>query len=202
MKDRSIQSRDRPRSGASFDRRTKSSSALRRSPTPFPAGASTATIGLSCAKVSADRSRVSSRTSRSRSRDTSADRVIAIRQLRTPSESRTATCSIVCWRQPSAAEMAKSTASSDVTPASMFDLNRTCPGTSMKEIRLPEGRYVHANPRSMVSPRWRSSTQRSGSVPVIARTSVDLPWSTCPAVATRPGRVSAGWLTPGEPLEL
>ena len=33
-------------------------------------------------------------------------------------------------------------------------------------------------------PRRRSSPSRSGSMPVSARTSVDLPWSTCPAVAT------------------
>ena len=32
-------------------------------------------------------------------------------------------------------------------------------------------------------PRRRSSAHRSGSMPVSARTSVDLPWSTCPAVA-------------------
>src|SRR3984885_8720813 len=36
----------------------------------------------------------------------------------------------------------------------------------------------------MVMPRRRSSAQRSGSIPVSARTSVDFPWSTCPAVAT------------------
>ena len=33
-------------------------------------------------------------------------------------------------------------------------------------------------------PRRRSSAKRSGSMPVSARTRVDLPWSTCPAVAT------------------
>ena len=35
-----------------------------------------------------------------------------------------------------------------------------------------------AKPRSIVRPRRRSSAQRSGSIPVSARTSVDLPWST------------------------
>src|SRR5580693_501771 len=35
----------------------------------------------------------------------------------------------------------------------------------------------------MVMPRRRSSAQRSGSIPVRARTSVDFPWSTWPAVA-------------------
>ena len=43
---------------------------------------------------------------------------------------------------------------------------------------------VQAKPRSIVMPRRRSSAQRSGSMPVSARTSVDLPWSTWPAVAT------------------
>ena len=40
-------------------------------------------------------------------------------------------------------------------------------------------------------PRRRSSAQRSGSMPVSARTSVDLPWSTCPAVATTRAAASA-----------
>src|SRR6202034_2449753 len=35
----------------------------------------------------------------------------------------------------------------------------------------------------MVMPRRRSSAHRSGSIPVSARTSVDFPWSTWPAVA-------------------
>ena len=49
---------------------------------------------------------------------------------------------------------------------------------------VPSARSVQAKPRSMVRPRRRSSAQRSGSMPVSARTRVDLPWSTCPAVAT------------------
>src|SRR3954471_6656075 len=50
-------------------------------------------------------------------------------------------------------------------------------------MSAPEGSDVHAKPRSIVIPRRRSSAQRSGSIPVSARTSVDFPWSTCPAVA-------------------
>ena len=49
---------------------------------------------------------------------------------------------------------------------------------------LAGGSAVQAKPRSMVMPRRRSSAHRSGSMPVSARTSVDLPWSTWPAVAT------------------
>src|SRR2546428_10971031 len=51
----------------------------------------------------------------------------------------------------------------------------------------------------MVMPRRFSSSRRSGSVPVNARTSADLPWSMCPAVPTtryfmtlRGGRQEAG----------
>ena len=54
-------------------------------------------------------------------------------------------------------------------------------------LRRRSGSVVNANPRSMVSPRSFSSAKRSGSVPVSASTSVDLPWSTCPAVATTHG---------------
>ncbi len=57
------------------------------------------------------------------------------------------------------------------------------------------------SPRSMVRPRCFSSVRRSGSTPVSARTSVDFPWSTCPAVATTSlsGTASggAGFADPG-----
>ena len=52
---------------------------------------------------------------------------------------------------------------------------RSCPGTSTKASCSPDGRVSQAKPRSMVRPRRRSSSQRSGSIPVSARTSVDLP---------------------------
>ena len=63
--------------------------------------------------------------------------------------------------------------------------NRSWPGTSTNatgSVRRPAS--VQAKPRSIVIPRRRSSAHRSGSIPVSARTSVDLPWSTWPAVAT------------------
>ena len=44
--------------------------------------------------------------------------------------------------------------------------------------RRRDGSVVWAKPRSIVSPRRFSSSNRSGSVPVSARTSDDLPWST------------------------
>ena len=68
-------------------------------------------------------------------------------------------------------------------PASMFFKKPRWPGTSTKPTSRPEGRVVAAKPRSIVMPRAFSSAHRSGSVPVRARTSVDLPWSTWPAVA-------------------
>src|SRR5690625_7847616 len=66
----------------------------------------------------------------------------------------------------------------------MSATNRSRPGTSTNETSRAEGNSIQAKPNSMVRPRWRSCAHRSGSMPVKARTSVDLPWSTCPAVAT------------------
>ena len=51
-------------------------------------------------------------------------------------------------------------------------------------ISCPLGRVSQAKPRSMVIPRSFSSRSRSGSIPVRAWMSVDLPWSTWPAVPT------------------
>ncbi len=62
-------------------------------------------------------------------------------------------------------------------------MKRTWPGTSTKPISMPDGNVANAKPKSMVRPRAFSSGKRSGSVPVSASTSDDLPWSTCPAVA-------------------
>ena len=45
----------------------------------------------------------------------------------------------------------------------------------VKSFNGPEGRVHAANPRSMVRPLAFSSASRSGSVPVSASTSVDLP---------------------------
>ena len=45
---------------------------------------------------------------------------------------------------------------------------------------------------SMVMPRSFSSLRRSGSIPVSARTRLDLPWSMCPAVPATTWRTAAG----------
>ena len=54
-------------------------------------------------------------------------------------------------------------------------MNRSCPGTSTNAIASPDGSVIQAKPRSMVMPRRRSASQRSGSIPVSARTSIDFP---------------------------
>ena len=48
-------------------------------------------------------------------------------------------------------------------------------GTSMNDSFRPDERSVNAKPKSIVRPRSFSSVSRSGSVPVSARTKVDLP---------------------------
>src|SRR4051812_44855479 len=66
----------------------------------------------------------------------------------------------------------------------MVATNRSWPGTSTNARCSPSApSRVHTKPRSRVSPLRRSSSKRSGSIPVSARTRADLPWSTCPAVA-------------------
>ena len=87
-------------------------------------------------------------------------------------------CSSDCGFQPSVAATTKMQASTAPTPASMFLMNLMWPGTSTMAQRRPLGSSAAANPRSMVKPRLRSSSNRSGSVPVSALTSVDFPWST------------------------
>ena len=125
------------------------------------------------------RGAASSTSSRSSSRSTL---VRATTPWRTPTSSRIRRCSSLCGFQPSVAATTNRQASTPPTPASMLRRNRTWPGTSTKLIASPS-MTAWAKPRSIVSPRRFSSAKRSGSVPVSASTSDDLPWSTCPAVA-------------------
>jgi hypothetical protein len=85
-----------------------------------------------------------------------------------------AKCSRVCGMTDSSAATTSSTASIPPTPASMFLMNRSWPGTSTNATLNPPISTC-ANPRSIVMPRAFSSFNRSGSVPVNARTSVLLP---------------------------
>src|SRR5205823_2615561 len=70
----------------------------------------------------------------------------------------------------------------------MLRTKRSCPGTSIKPRRifspLEAASSRCAKPRSMVMPRRFSSSRRSASMPVRARTRAVLPWSICPAVPT------------------
>ena len=92
-----------------------------------------------------------------------------------PTASMAARCSADWGIQPPSAATTSSTAGTGPTPASMFGTKRSCPGTSTKATRCPPGSVIQANPRSMVSPRRRSSAHRSGSIPVSALTSADFP---------------------------
>ena len=71
-------------------------------------------------------------------------RVTASRPCRMPRASITARCSADCGIQPSSAATTNSTAGTGPTPASMFVTNRSCPGTSTKASRSPDGRVSQA----------------------------------------------------------
>ena len=91
-------------------------------------------------------------------------------------------CSRVCGLMDSSAATTKSTRSIPPTPASIFLINLSWPGTSTKPRRKSRARSRCANPKSMEIPRCFSSFNRSVSMPVKARTRAVLPWSICPAV--------------------
>ncbi len=65
-----------------------------------------------------------------------------------------------------------------MAPAIMVWTRRRWPGTSMTLTSTPGSRCQGAKPSSMVMPRFFSSGRRSVSMPVRARTSEVLPWST------------------------
>ena len=108
--------------------------------------------------------------------------VSATTPRRTRSKSRIARCSRVCGITASSAATTSIARSIPPTPASMFLMKSSCPGTSTMLTSSPLGSVIHAKPKSIVIWRAFSSFSRSGSMPVRACTSVDLPWSTCPAV--------------------
>src|SRR5207245_2595235 len=73
------------------------------------------------------------------------------------------------------------------------------PARILAKGRFPEQRVEPgAKPRSIVIPRRFSSASRSGSMPVSAVMSVDLPWSMWPAVPTTK-LISPGLLSPPRP---
>ena len=102
-----------------------------------------------------------------------------------------ARCSRVWGITPSSAAITSMTRSIPPTPASMFFTNRSWPGTSTMPRVSPSPSSRWAKPMSMVMPRSFSSLRRSGSIPVSARTRLDLPWSMWPAVPTTTWRTDA-----------
>src|SRR5882762_8946260 len=82
----------------------------------------------------------------------------------------------------SSAAITNRTRSMPPTPASMFLMNLSWPGTSTKPRRTFCEMARCAKPRSMEMPRCFSSFKRSVSMPVSAPTSAVLPWSMWPAV--------------------
>ena len=104
------------------------------------------------------------------------------RPRRMRSRSSIARCSLVWGMTLSSAATISSARSMAPTPASIFLMNRSCPGTSTMLTSRPLGSVIQANPKSTVISRSFSSGSRSGSMSVRALTRVDLPWSTWPAV--------------------
>src|ERR1700687_4877202 len=82
----------------------------------------------------------------------------------------------------SSAAITNRTRSMPPTPASMFLMNLSWPGTSTKPRRTFSDMARCAKPKSMEIPRCFSSFSRSVSMPVSAPTSAVLPWSMWPAV--------------------
>ncbi|MEZ5978002.1 MAG: hypothetical protein R3F34_07285 [Planctomycetota bacterium] len=150
-------------------------SAERSASTPSPVTPLTGKIGASSRNVPARNSRTSSAASRARSGSTASIFVSATSPRRIPRICMIARCSRVCGMTPSSAATTSTTRSMPVAPATMLRMKRSCPGTSTSPTRRPSGNSMFANPRSMVSPRSFSSFNRSGSIPVSARTSVLLP---------------------------
>ena len=168
-----------PREGTA---RARAVSASRSSGSPWPVFAETGRIRASSRNVPRRKPRTSSWTSSSHSGSARSALVSTTSPLGTRSSWQIARCSRVCGITPSSAAMISMTRSIPPTPASMFFTNRSCPGTSTMPSVRPSPRSRWAKPMSMVMPRSFSSLRRSGSIPVSARTKLDLPWSMCPAV--------------------
>ena len=182
VNDRSTAMRGRPRSRRGSVSPSLASMAAVSSAMPSPVVADTARVGEPSSDVPSSRSSTSASTSSSHSSSTKSLLVMTARPRSTCSRSRMAVCSRVWGITDSSAATTSRARSMPPTPASMLFTNRSCPGTSTMLTSSPPGSVSHAKPRSMVMPRSFSSRSRSGSMPVSLSTSVDLPWSTCPAV--------------------
>ena len=194
---RSIHSRaDRSSTGRGSSARPLRSSCRNRS-RPCPVGGTTWTMGASAKVVPCTRPRMCESTSSARAPSTRSTLVIAMAIPSTPSRSRMSRCSRVCTEGPSSAATTSSAAGETPEPAIIVPTSRACPGTSTNATREPtSSSSAQRNPSSIVRPRRRSSGSRSGCIPVSARSSVDLPWSTCPARVTTRCAVAARLVTP------
>ena len=189
VKQRSTHSCGRARSASSGRPARVSCMASRSAGRLAPVAALTATIDALANVVPDSASRVNSTATATVSSSTVSVLVSATTPCRTPNRSRISRCSYVWGIGPSSALTTSRAISAEDAPASILATKRWCPGRSTKAIvstpRPPaRSRSNHANPMSIVRPRRRSSASRSGSIPVSARTRVDLPWSTWPAVQT------------------
>ena len=174
--------------------RAASASVARSSSRPSPVRADTGTTAASAYGPPARRPRTSSAMNAAHSSSTRSRFVRATTQRAMPSSSSTARCSSVCGMTPSSAAMHRSARSMPVEPAIIWRTKRSWPGTSTTPSALPSGSSSCAKPSSMVMPRRFSSARRSGSSPVSACTSVDLPWSMWPAVPSTTRRPPAAAL--------
>ncbi len=182
---RMVKARSRGRRGRSSSRRpspaggasVRSRSVSRRASTPSPRSADVATRGASGQGVASSRSRTSSRTRASQSGSSTRSALVrATTRDGTPRRATIWRCSRVWGMTPSSAATTSRTASTPVAPATMVRMKSSCPGTSTTAtLRSPS--VSSAKPRSMVMPRRFSSSSRSVSTPVRARTRAVLPWS-------------------------
>ncbi len=143
VKTRSTKSRARASSGVGAAA-SIASSASRRSSTPSPVTDDTGTIGAPSSAVPASRATISSSAIASVSASTRSRFVSATTPPCTPSTSRIWRCSSDWGFHPSSAATTNRTRRTGPTPASMFPMKRSCPGTSTKPTSRPEGSVVHA----------------------------------------------------------
>ena len=188
--------RSKPPLGRGRAARAASARARRNSGRPCPVTLLTAIAGAPSRNDPATYSSTSSRTSSRISESTRSHFVSAMTPRRMPSRRQISKCSRVCGMTDSSLATTRSTTSMPPTPASMFLMNRSWPGTSTKPKARPGSISRLAKPRSIVMPRRFSSSQRSVSVPVSARTSAVLPWSIWPLVPMMTFWPAAGMETP------
>ena len=182
VKTLSMGSLGRPLSGFGSIELSSLSIVETKSSKPSPVTAETATSGACDKLVGASNSATSALTRLSHSSSTMSFLVMTAIPFFILSRSRIARCSLVWGITPSLAATTSKAKSMPPTPASIFLMKRSCPGTSTIPTSWPPGNFSQAKPRSMVMPRSFSSRNRSGSIPVRACTKTDLPWSIWPAV--------------------